>query len=312
MAFYSHVAAGTRTIRQKGDIPDVITRLDVRFHPLYEFLPKVPADDIYVEKIEDVLASPDRNNAHAEGANAPAAVDTARSVTGNYCQLLLKTAHVSDTQNAVKQYGLDAELAYQEAKKAVEMMRDIELFLVSNGIAQAPTLANLRIGRMAGISTIIVSHIRPCSSFNQITWNALHEGVWRDGGYPTVSWMDAIRKRAFSGWVTNIQRVSDQMRSLESEVNAYHGPIGPTVTVDVHPMMPADVTGNGGAACCFTLQPDLWEVKELIKMNRQPIGNAGSAKATMLEWQGTISCDAEKGNFEYIDQLTTTTSAARQ
>ena len=311
MAFFSHVVAGTRTIRQKGDIRDVIERLDVRFHPVYKFLPKTPAQDIYVEGVEDVLASPDRNNAYPEGAAAPAAVDTARSLNGNYCQLLLKTAHVSDTQKAVAQYGLDNELAYQEAKKTVETMRDIELFCISNGIAQAPTLANLRIGRMAGVSTIIVSHIRPCSSFNQASWNALMEATLRDGGWPTTGWMDAIRKRAFSGWVTNIQRVSDQMRSLESEVNAYHGPLGPTVTVDWHPMMPADVTGNGGAACCFVLQPDLWEVKELLTLNRQPIGNAGSAKATMIEWQGAIRCNAEKGNYQFIDALTTTTSAAQ-
>jgi len=308
MAFYSHTAAGTRTVLQKGDITDAITRLDVKHHPLFKFIPKRKATDIYVQGLEDTLAAPGAN-AHAQGAAAPDPVDHARTLNGNYTQLFLKTASVANSHQAVAQYGMpQGELPYQEAIKTIEIMQEIERYLVSNQILQAPTPLNGRIGLMSGISTIIASHTWPCSDFSQTSWMTLMEGVLRDGGNPTRAWCDGVRKAAISGWVTNVQRVSADVRALDTEINVYHGWLGPSVAIEWHPYMPADITGNGGAACLFCIQPDLWKIPELIKLNRTYLGVQGSSRQTMLEWEGTIHCRAEKGNFEYIEGLGTTTT----
>lgn len=292
MSYYTYNGSGARTVKAKGDIRDVITRLDVDQHPLWSTLPREGARDIKVSTLEDALASVNTDNAYAEGAPAPAAEDTSRSEVYNHMQLMLSTAAVSDTQNAVAQYGMGQELLYQEAKKLLEIMRNAEALLVSDQAKQALSAANGRKGLVAGMSNLISSHTT--ATFSQSEYDSLIGDIVEDGGNPRVAYLSRTSKEAVSDWTTNLTRFTNEAKSLEREVLIYHAAMGDVVEFNYHPFMPQDKAAS--AAELLLIDPSLWVLKELQPLFRKSLPDTGGGPSTLFKWQWSVLCLAEKGN----------------
>lgn len=79
----------------------------------------------------DVLAAPDAANAVEEGSTVSDASHVATVEKSNYTQILRKVVNVSDTANAMDNYGRASELAYQMEKASKELKRDLETILLS-------------------------------------------------------------------------------------------------------------------------------------------------------------------------------------
>jgi hypothetical protein len=71
-------------------------------------------------------------NALVEGADATDASVTPTTRIGNYTQIVGKTIRVSGTLEAVDKAGRKSEKAYNMAKAAAEMKRDIETIITAN------------------------------------------------------------------------------------------------------------------------------------------------------------------------------------
>ena len=79
----------------------------------------------------DTLAKPDAANAVLEGAAAVDGTAASTSVKTNVTQILRKVVKVSDTANALANYGRGRELQYQMEKAGKEIKRDLEVILLS-------------------------------------------------------------------------------------------------------------------------------------------------------------------------------------
>lgn len=80
----------------------------------------------------DVLAAPNAANAVEEGSTVTDATHVATTERDNYTQILRKVVNVSDSANAMDNYGRASELAYQMEKAGKELKRDLETILLSN------------------------------------------------------------------------------------------------------------------------------------------------------------------------------------
>lgn len=294
MAFYSYDGSGTRTVKQKGDIEDLITNLDLKNTPLYSTLSRRKVHDHNPQTLADSLASVDTANYHAQGAAAPSASDTSRTVIQNECQILFKTWEVSDSQQEVAQYGMASEKAYQKAKKLVELRRDIEAFMLSDQSRQAPTAANSYIGKMDGVSTIISTTTN--NTFSQANFDSDMATVVAAGGLPTVAYMDATRKIAVGAWTTTPTRYTTDIKMLESEVLVFHSDLGEKVTMLWHHLMPQDIGGSSGAHL-ICIQPDLWQVCEFIRLFHKDLPDTGGGPSGTWKTSVAPLCRAEEGNM---------------
>lgn len=81
----------------------------------------------------DTLETANANNAVIEGSAAEAPVRASTAVLSNVTQILRKVVRVSDTANALANYGRGQELQYQMEKAGKEIKRDLEVALLRNG-----------------------------------------------------------------------------------------------------------------------------------------------------------------------------------
>lgn len=82
----------------------------------------------------DTLETANANNAVVEGSAAEAPVRSSTTVLSNVTQILRKVVRVSDTANALANYGRGQELQYQMEKAGKEIKRDLEVALLRNGV----------------------------------------------------------------------------------------------------------------------------------------------------------------------------------
>lgn len=79
----------------------------------------------------DSLAKATVDNAYSESENAVPVSLTATKVHSNITQILRKSVEVSDTADALSNWGRGKELAYQMEKAGKEIKRDLEMILLS-------------------------------------------------------------------------------------------------------------------------------------------------------------------------------------
>ena len=109
----------------KEDISDIITNISPTKTPFQTMIGSEGIHQRLHEWQEDSLIDA-ADNAVAEGADAPAAVQNATVMRQNNSQILTKTAKVTGTADVTKTYGRDKELAYQLSLRSAELKRDHE------------------------------------------------------------------------------------------------------------------------------------------------------------------------------------------
>ena len=125
--FTAHTAIG-----QREDLSDIIYDISPQETPIMSSIGKTKATAVFHEWQTDSLAAATTANAAVEGADATAATLTPTTRIGNYTQIVQKTIQVSGTLEAVDKAGRKSEKAYQLAKAASEIKRDIETIITAN------------------------------------------------------------------------------------------------------------------------------------------------------------------------------------
>jgi len=119
----------------REDLIDKISRTDPEETPVMSSIGRSTAKQTYHEYQRDTLRSPNADNAAIDGdaAVATARTDTAR--LGNYAQIFQDTISVTGRAEAVEKAGRASQMAYNKAKAAIEVKRDIEASILSNNVA---------------------------------------------------------------------------------------------------------------------------------------------------------------------------------
>lgn len=81
----------------------------------------------------DALAAASEDNSVVEGSEAASGKRESTTKLSNITQILRKVVKVSDTANALVNYGRGKELQYQMEKAGKEIKRDLEMSFLHNG-----------------------------------------------------------------------------------------------------------------------------------------------------------------------------------
>jgi hypothetical protein len=113
----------------KEDVSDVISNISPTKTPFQTLIKTEKVNNRLYQWQEDSLAAVG-NNAQLEGFTATDSTLAATVMRSNYTQIMQKTVNVSATADVVSTYGRAKETAYQLAKKADELKRELEYHLV--------------------------------------------------------------------------------------------------------------------------------------------------------------------------------------
>lgn len=267
----------------------------------------------------DDLAAASSDNKTIEGDDATNDTAPASSRRNNYTQLSDKVVQVSSTSRAVQNAGYGDELAYQVAKKAKELKRDIEKRLCDNKAAAAgaagtagetagavafiQTNASRGVGGAAGTLSGSTSGYVNAAATNgtlrSITEAMLKDVVqqaWSAGGSPSMALMSGTLKQAMSAF-TGIaaQRKENDGRGQATIIGAadvYVSDFGDIAFVPSRFTTGRDV---------LVIDPSLWKLADLQPYQIEDLAKTGHSDRKMLSREYTLVCENEKGNGVIAD-----------
>jgi hypothetical protein len=182
MASVTKVTTYDNANANREDLSNIIYDISPTDTPFMSNIGRDTASNTYFEWQVDELAAA-AANAAIEGADAGDADFTATVRVANYTQISRKVISVSGTADQVNTAGMRTVMAYETAKKAKELKRDMEFILLSNqaGVAGSGTSTARN---TAGLPTWLISN----SVANGAT---LPEMSGASGnGYPDTAWTD--------------------------------------------------------------------------------------------------------------------------
>jgi len=157
------IVATYDAVGNREDLSDKIWDASPSDTPLLSALKKTKATGTNHTWQEDALAAA-AANAHVEGDDASPADPAATTLLSNYTQIYKKHAVVSGTQETVDKAGRNSEMAFQTAKRVMELKLDCEFSLfdngVANGIGNIKAAGNNTTARESGtLSTYLTSNV---------------------------------------------------------------------------------------------------------------------------------------------------------
>ena len=132
MAVPSNTYLRYTSIGVREDLANVIYDISPTDTPIMSSIGKAKATQTNHEWQTDALAAATTANALIEGDDAAASSLAPTTRVGNFTQIVGKTVQVSGTLEAVDKAGRKSEKAYQLAKAASEIKRDIETIITAN------------------------------------------------------------------------------------------------------------------------------------------------------------------------------------
>lgn len=121
----------------REELANTISRITPEETPLLSLIGTVSIKTTHPEWQTDALASPDTNNNRPEGNDWSYDSLSATSRIGNYAQISDKPFMISGSLEETDKAGRASELAYQTAKKSVELKIDQEAIILSNQASSA-------------------------------------------------------------------------------------------------------------------------------------------------------------------------------
>ena len=147
MAQFSDTFDTYDSIGEREDLSDVIYNISPTDTPFLSSAAKTKATAVLHEWQTDSLAAAVTTNQVIEGDEVTIDALTATTRLSNSCQIMDKAICITGTQEAVDKAGRASEIAYQIAKKAKELKRDLESSLTSNN---AEVTGSATAARVAG------------------------------------------------------------------------------------------------------------------------------------------------------------------
>jgi hypothetical protein len=231
------------SVGEREDLSDVIYSISPTDTPFISSAAKTKATAVLHEWQTDALAAAATNNAVIEGDEATLDAVTATSRLSNSSQIMDKTVVITGTQEAVDKAGRASELAYQIAKKAKELKRDMEATVTGN---QAEVAGNASTARKFGsLGAWIETNDDLGASgssggsgntartdgtqraFTEASLKTVIKSVWNEGGDPSMIMVGPFNKQKLSGFTGNSTRFdAGADATLYTSVDVYASDFG--------------------------------------------------------------------------------------
>ena len=140
----------------REDVMDQVYNLDEGIPtPFTDMVRSDSFDNVYSEWTEDDLQAVDITNAVIDGADASGNDTNLGTRVGNHAQISDKVVRISHSSEAVNSIGSVGRIAYQVAKRMMELRRDLEAIAIGRqaSVARTPSVAGKSAGLGAWIET---------------------------------------------------------------------------------------------------------------------------------------------------------------
>ena len=288
------------SIGEREDLSDVIYNISPTDTPFLSSAAKTQATAVLHEWQTDSLASAVTNNAVIEGDEATADAVTATTRLSNSSQILDKVVTITGTQEAVDKAGRASEIAYQVAKKAKELKRDLESSLTSNnaevtgGSGAARVLGGLGswvatndVFGAGGASGGLGNTARTNGTqraFTEAQLKSVIKSVWNEGGNPQIIMVGPFNKQKLSGFTGNSTRFdAGADATLYTSVDVYASDFGQTQVI------PNRFSRDREA---WVLDMDYWGVAFLRDFTMHELAKTGDTEKRQL----LVECTLESRN----------------
>ena len=151
------------SVGEREDLSDVIYSISPTDTPFLSSAAKTQATAVVHEWQTDALAAASSSNAVIEGDEATLDASVATVRLSNSSQIMDKTVVITGTQESVDKAGRASEIAYQIAKKAKELKRDMEATITGNIAEVAGNATTAR--KMGTLGSWVISNDDKASLF---------------------------------------------------------------------------------------------------------------------------------------------------
>ena len=300
------------SIGEREDLSDVIYNISPTDTPFLSSAAKVQATAVLHEWQTDSLAAASTSNAVIEGDEATLDAVTATTRLSNSCQIMDKTVVITGTQEAVDKAGRASEIAYQIAKKAKELKRDMEAQITTNNaeVTGSATAAREMGSLGAWVATNDVMGTSGTSgsvgntartdgtqrAFTEDLLKSVIKSVWNEGGNPTMVMVGPFNKQKLSGFTGNSTRFdAGADATLYTSVDVYASDFGQLQVV------PNRFSRDRDA---YVLDMDYWGVAFLRDFSMHELSKTGDSEKRQLLVEATLESRNEAASGLVADLTT--------
>ena len=308
------------TYGKREDLSDIIYNISPTDTPFMSGVGKTKATNTKYEWQTDSLGAV-AANAKAEGASITYPTLTSTSRKHNNTQISTKAVQVSGTDDAMNLAGRNTELAYQVAKAAKELKRDMENALLSN-TASAAGSSGSPTRTLGGVQTWISTNVSAgaggsgagsgaarTDGTQRVFTETLLKTVLRDcfdnGGNPNQIQLNAFNKQKlsmFTGGATRFDKAED--KRLITSIDVYESDFG---TLQVQPnrfIRKSNATAAKRGQDVLCLEMDFWAVAFLRDFKLQTPGQTADADQRFLVTEYTLEAKNEASSGMVTDVTT--------
>ena len=300
------------SVGEREDLSDVIYNISPTDTPFLSSAAKTSSTAVLHEWQTDALASASTSNAVIEGDEATLDAVTATTRLSNSCQIMDKTVVITGTQEAVDKAGRASELAYQIAKKAKELKRDMEAQITTNNaeVTGSATAAREMGSLGAWVATNDVMGTSGTSgsvgntartdgtqrAFTEDLLKSVIKSVWNEGGDPTMIMVGPFNKQKLSGFTGNSTRFdAGADATLYTSVDVYASDFGQLQVV------PNRFSRDRDA---YVLDMDYWGVAFLRDFTMHELSKTGDSEKRQLLVEATLESRNEAASGLVADLTT--------
>ena len=300
------------SVGEREDLSDVIYNISPTDTPFLSSAAKTSSTAVLHEWQTDALASASTSNAVIEGDEATLDAVTATTRLSNSCQIMDKTVVITGTQEAVDKAGRASELAYQIAKKAKELKRDMEAQITTNnaevtGSATAARemgslgawVASNDVMGTSGTSGSVGNTARTDGTQRAFTEDLLKsviKSVWNEGGDPTMIMVGPFNKQKLSGFTGNSTRFdAGADATLYTSVDVYASDFGQLQVVPNRFSRDRD---------CYVLDMNYWGIAFLRDFSMHELSKTGDSEKRQLLVEATLESRNEAASGLVADLTT--------
>ena len=308
-----------QTVGIREDLADIIYSISPTETPFMSGIAKEKATNTSHQWQTDALAAV-AANAAVEGADITYGTMSATTKEENHTQISTKGVQVSGTNEAVTSAGRANELAYQVAKAAKELKRDMETALLSNVAKTAGNATTAR--KLGGCQTWIETNVDAGAggsgagngairtdgtqrAFTEDQLKGVLRSCFNEGGNPNMIMVGAFNKQKLSGFTGGSTRFdSAEDRRLITSIDVYESDFG---TLQVAPnrfIRGANATAAKQGQDALVLEMDMWAVAFLRDFALQTPAQTKDADQRFLVAEYTLVARNEKANGLVTDLTT--------
>ena len=301
------------SVGEREDLSDVIYNISPTDTPFLSSAAKTAATAVLHEWQTDSLAAASTSNAVIEGDEATHDAVSATTRLSNSCQIMDKVVVITGTQEAVDKAGRASELAYQIAKRAKELKRDMEAMLTTNNAEVTGGSSTAR--ELGSLGSWVVTNDDMASDgasgagagnaahtdgtqrvFTEAQLKSVIKSVWNAGGDPSMIMVGPFNKQKLSGFTGNSTRFdAGADATLYTSVDVYASDFGQLQVV------PNRFSRDRDA---WVLDMNYWGVAFLRDFSMHELAKTGDTEKRQLLVEATLESRNEAASGLVADLTT--------